>query len=274
MTTDARVAPTPGDERLAALPYAPPRRSAVGALRQYATLVRMLLAEYRQTWFFHAFFGGVLPLGFVFFLKTAAGALDRERAIFLLGGNLAAALTFGPTVGLITKLGWWRQNRELEYWVALPLPKVALVLALVSVALLLALPGLVGVFVVGSLLLGLPLGAGLGLLPLLPLGTLSLAGVGALVGSYARDGPTASLLSNLLIVFVGFLSPTMLPPEALPAPLRAVGWLLPTTYVADAFRAVLGGRTTTGLAVDIAALTLLAIACLALVERKLDWRAA
>ncbi|MHB9144464.1 MAG: hypothetical protein ACYC5Y_03920 [Symbiobacteriia bacterium] len=48
---------------------------------------------------------------------------------------------------------------------------------------------------------------------------------------------------------------------------------MPTTYVADSFRAVLAGRFGIGLGFDVLLLTLLTLAFLLLVHRKLDWRA-
>lgn len=260
-----------GDDS-AAPPYRPARRSFRHALRQYRTVLRILLAEYRSSWFFHMFFGLLLPISFVFFLKTAGGDLSQDRAIFLLGGNMAVSIAFGPTSLLLIKMGWWQQTREFHFWAGLPLAKLTLVLGLVTVALLLALPGLLGVYVLGSLLLGLRLTATPLLLPLVLLSSLSLVGFGALIGSYVRNGQTANIVANMLIMLIGFLSPTMIPLEALPWLLRLTALLIPTTYAADAFRAVLSGRLDAGLALDVLVLSVIAVVFLTLVHRKVDWR--
>ena len=267
-TTSSLAAPE------AAPPYPPPRRSVVDATRQYAGLVRVLLAEYRSTWFFHAFFSLLLPVGLVYFFTTLSSDIGRDRAIYLVGSNLATSIAFGPASMTITKIGWGRHNREFDYWAALPVPKVALVLALVSVALLFAIPGVAGTYVVGCLLLGLPLGGGLAFVPLVPLAALSLAGFGAFLGTYAKDGPTAGILANLLIGFVTFLSPMAVPAAELPAPLRLIAPLAPTTHAADAFRAALGGRLGPAFATDTVLLAVFAVAFLWLVHHRLDWRAA
>jgi ABC-2 type transport system permease protein len=262
------------DAQMAAAPYRPRRRTLPVMLSHYGGLLRLLLAEYRNTWFIHVIFGFLMPLGIVFFVKYMGGGISQERTVYLLGGNLATAIVFGPTMMLAGKIGWGRQNREFDYWASLPLPKMVLILAIVSVSLVFALPGLAALYLLGRLMLGLPLGNGLWLIPLVPLGALSLVGLGAFIGCYARDGQTANTLANLLMLFATFLSPTMIPVEAMPAPLRLVAPLTPITYAADAFRLVLNGKFGTGLAYDVLILLGFTSAFLWLVHRKLDWRAA
>jgi ABC-2 type transport system permease protein len=74
-----------------------------------------------------------------------------------------------------------------------------------------------------------------------------------------------------MVVFVGVLSPVVLPLESLPVPLRILSQFIPTTYVADAFRAVLGGQGT-HLALDLVILTLFSVIILTLTYFRLDWR--
>jgi ABC-2 type transport system permease protein len=254
------------------LPFVPPPRSLATTAKQYAILCRVLLAEYRRTWFTHIFFGMLLPLGLIFFFKMTGGEIDAQRAVFLLGGNMAISITYGPTTMLIAKIGWGRHNREFDYWATLPLPKLILLLAIISVYLLFAIPGLVSSYLVGSWVFGLPLPNGLMLIALAPLCALSLTGFGALLGTYAKDGPTASVYGNILLGFVTFLAPTMIPLETLPFPLRVLAMCVPTTYVADAFRAVLGGRVEIGWVYDLLFITIFSVAFLTLVHWKLDWR--
>lgn len=259
---------------MAAAPYQPRRRSLSLFLSHCLGLMRVMVTEYRTTWFLHVFFGFLMPLGMIFFLKYVGGEIDQNRAIFLVGGNITTSIAYGPTMILISKIAWGRHTRDFDYWAALPLPKLALVAAMVGVALLLATPGILGVYLLGSLMLGLPLGAGPALLVLVPLGALSLAGFGAFLGVFAKDGPTGNLFSNALIGVVTFLSPTMIPLEAMPAPLKLLAVIMPTTYSADAFRQALAGNFGRTLAYDVLVLLFFTAVFLTLVHRKLDWRSA
>lgn len=256
-------------------PYALPARTMRSGLSHLAVATRVMLTEYRETWWIHLFFGLLMPIGMMFFLKLVyGGAVDPERATFLIGGNLATSIAYGPVMILIQKIGWGRHNRSFDYWSSLPLPKLALVISMVAVALVLAIPNLVGVYLLGSLILGLPLKGGIALLLLVPLGALSLSGFAAFLGAFAKDGPTSNIMSNSVVMVVTFLSPTMVPIDVMPLPLRITSYLMPTTYVADAFRAALSGNFGTAFAYDVMIIALFLGVTMILVHRKLDWRGA
>jgi ABC-2 type transport system permease protein len=253
--------------------YTSMRSPLVALTRQYLILLGVLLAEYRSTWFFHVLNGLLLPISFTFFIVAVGGVTNSEKAIYLLGGNMALSIAMGPTAFLITKLGWARQSQEFDYWIALPISKMIMMFALLSVALLFALPGLAGTYVVASLLFGLPFNVSAWILiPLVPLAVLPLAGVGAMLGTIAPSGQIANILSNIVFLFVGILSPLMLPVDALPIPLRITSQFVPTTYVADAFRTVLRGHIGSNLVFDIIILVLFSAVLLTLTYFRLDWR--
>ncbi len=64
----------------------------------------------------------------------------------------------------------------------------------------------------------------------------------------------------------------MIPQEQIPAALRLIGLLLPTTYVADAFRQALIGNVGPLFVRDMALLICFALFFFALVHYKFDWR--
>jgi len=261
------------NEEQAFPPYPRQGPSVHTAIRQYVVMVSIMLAEYRTTWFFQVFMGLLIPAGIIFFLKSVGVVKSPAQAIFLLGGNMATSIAFGPTNFLITKIGWAKQIKEFDYWIALPLAKFTLVFAIITISLLFALPGLVGIYLMGSLLFGLALVAHhLFLLPLLPLCVLPMTALGTLLGCYSRDGQTANMLSNLVLIFVGFLSPMMIPNDVLPLPLQIVARFVPTTYVADAFRAVLSNQMNLHFEFDVYILIFFAVLFLSLSYVFLDWR--
>ncbi|GAC1475497.1 MAG: hypothetical protein NVS2B12_07880 [Ktedonobacteraceae bacterium] len=260
-------------EAPAARPYAPTRYTPLKILRQYFLLLRVLLAEYRSSWIFHIVRSLLFPLSFAFIVSATSRDMSRENAIFLLGGVLTASLAFGPVSTLIVKLGWSRQNREFDYWVMQPMPKLVLILAIVSVALLFVLPGLFVTYSIASLLLGLPLSGSVMLLVLIPLASAAFSGMAAFLGCYARGGQAATMIANITTIIIGFLSPLFIPLYRFPLPLRLLAQLLPFTYAADALRSVLGGHMGVGLPIDVCILLVYAIASVVLVQIKLDWRA-
>jgi hypothetical protein len=85
----------------------------------------MLLTEYRRTWFFHLIYSLLFPVAFVFLVKMTTGSTSRAQDIFLLGGLLTTALSFGSFSMLVDKIGRSRQRHEFDYWITLPIPKLA-----------------------------------------------------------------------------------------------------------------------------------------------------
>ncbi|HWI64613.1 MAG TPA: ABC transporter permease [Symbiobacteriaceae bacterium] len=258
-------------EDVAALPFQPSRRLP---LQHFGRLVRVMLAEYRSMWAIQAFFGFLMPLGMIYLLKYMGGAASPERAIFVLGGNLVSSIAYGPVMFLIGRIGYNRQARSFDYWANLPVAPLTWVLAMSTVSLMLALPGLIAVFLTGSWLLGFPLVRGLAVAPLIPLATLSLTGIGAFLGAYAKNLQVANIMGNAVVGFVSFLSPIMIPLEVMPLPLQYLARLVPTTYAADAFRSALAGNFGPALAYDVLILVLLMAVSLVAVHRRLNWRAA
>jgi ABC-type multidrug transport system permease subunit len=63
-----------------------------------------------------------------------------------------------------------------------------------------------------------------------------------------------------------------IPPEQLPRILQITSLFVPTTYVADAFRTVLGAPMTINFAFDIIVLLVCSIVCLSLAHWKMEWR--
>lgn len=259
-------------DSFAALPYPRTRRTLAWHLAQFMRVVRIQLLEFRTAWAYLVVFGCVVPLGLIFWLSRMGGEFTQERAAFILGGNLVTSIVYGPAIGMIGKIGWGKEQRTFDYWASLPLPKLGWVLATVTVYLLLALPSVVVLFLVGALSLDLPLANGLGLIPLIPLGTLSMVGLGAFLGIVSPSGQTSNLIGNAMIGVVTFLTPTLLPLEQMPVVMQWIARCLPMTYAADAFRLVLAGEYGGALAIDVAILVVTSLGFLWVLAKRLDFR--
>ena len=117
------------------------------------------------------------------------------------------------------------QRRLLRLAVAMVGSPAVLILAVVLSFLLLSLPSLVVTIVRGSLLLGLPIVLHPAILIVAPLCAISLAGIGALIGSTARNPQEAGSLSLLVTLVMLGLGPVLVSPARLPgARWLSCGW--------------------------------------------------
>ncbi len=110
-------------------------------------------------------------------------------------------------------------------------------------------------------------------LVVVPLISLSLSGLGTLLGLIGRTPEEVSSLNMLTTFVLAGLGPVVIPAENLPPFMSMIGLLSPATYAASALRQViLGWPDRLPLALDLAVLAALTVGLLWLVERRLDWR--
>jgi ABC-2 type transport system permease protein len=170
------------------------------------------------------------------------GVVDSDSAVTrqsVVAGSTVLVVAFVALNLLAQQLGMLRATRALDYYATLPVPPVAVVLAMAAAYASFTVPGAVLTAVTGALLFGLPLGQLWILLLVLPLAGAALAGLGALFGLLAPRPELATLAGQLGMSAVLFLG--VIPAERLPAPLLVVRALLPSSYAVDALSAALGG---------------------------------
>lgn len=163
-------------------------------------------------------------------------------------GVILNALSVGPRIAREREVGWTRQLRIT------PLRAADVVLAKVAVATLLALPVIVLVFAAAAGVNGvaLPLPRWGAMTGLLWLASAPFAALAVAVG-YLTDADTANVANSGLMLALAFLGGLFVPLQAMPGPVAAVGWVLPSHAYAEAAWSVAahGG-------IDVAALALVA----------------
>ncbi len=261
----------------------PPARSAhlpqLGAwgtvirwFRVYGDLFFIRWANIRNEWYFHVILGPVFPLAMLAFLKMLGAAQTPESALYVTAGNAVLALVLGPMQSIANDLAWGRQRNDLDYLATLPMSKLQMVLAFVSVSTVFTMPAMLLTMYVGGLWLGFAVRISAAVIPVMLLSGLSMCGLGVMYGVYARNGHHANIMNTLTTGVVMFLSPVLIPYENLPRLLQISSRLLPTSYAASAFRAAVAGATMRDIWIDCAVLAVFAVSLLYMATRKLDWR--
>ena len=143
-------------------------------------------------------------------------------------------------------------SSALDFYAALPVPAAAVVLGTAAAYASFTVPGAVLTAVTGCLLYGLPVSHLWVLVLVLPLAGAALAGLGALLGLLAPRPELATMAGQLGMTVVLFLG--IIPAHRLPALLRPVRAIVPSTYGTDALAEALrshpnGGRVLVDLAV-------------------------
>jgi ABC-2 type transport system permease protein len=187
----------------------------------------------------------------------------------LLGYGIANTAFAGLTIQLVIR----RESGVLKRLRSTPLPQgTYLGAALVSTLTVFALQ-FVAIFVLGLLLFDVDLPSDWGsLLVTAVVGVAAFAGIGLGAASLIRSAEGSSAVVNVVLLPMAFLSGSFGPTEDFPAFLRAIGDVLPLTYLIDALEAVyLDGEHVWQQLGSLAVLAAWGLAGLAVAVRRFGW---
>jgi ABC-2 type transport system permease protein len=188
------------------------------------------------------------PLLFVAMLQSVGillllrGVVDGNHPVTasaIVAGSTVLVVAFVALNLLAQRFGALRASSALDYYAALPIPAVAVVLGTAASYATFTLPGAVVTAVTGALLYGLPLGHLWLVLPTVVAAGVALSGVGAALGlAFPRPelATVAGQLAMTAVLFLGVISP-----QHLPGAVRALRDVVPSTYAVDALAAALRG---------------------------------
>jgi len=104
------------------------------------------------------------------------------------------------------------------------------------------------------------------------MGSIMFASFGMLIGSFAKDAESSSALANAIGFPMMFLSGTFWETAAMPDYMQAIAKALPLTYLSDGFRdALIYGNLDRAL-VNLAVVSVLAVAFFLLGSRVMSWK--
>ena len=241
-------------------------------LTQLFDLTLVQLSNWRWSWRGMLVVSTLAPV----MSMAALGFFARQSGPYTLGfiltGNMVLSLIFGTLNKVCSNFTFMRARGMLHYFATLPIHSASLILATVTAFFLLAVPSVLVTLALGVWYLGLRLHFSFWALLVLPLASVSLAGLGALIGTRARNPEEADSFSMVLSLLLVGIGPVLVPPERLPSFMVALGWFSPATYAASALRQTLLGPVTGRLWLDLAVLGLLSAAVLFWVGKVMNWR--
>ena len=207
--------------------------------RQYIELVGVHLKEMRNQIWFIMMVQLVLSMGLVLGYGYLIPDISRSAALYLTTG--AATQSF-VTVGLVMLPQFISEAKTLgrfEYFLTLPISREAYLLSLITVVAMMALPGVAFSVALGAWHYDLPLTVSPVIVPVALLTFFSLAGVGVVMAVLSPHPQVTNALTQLIIFYVVFFAPVIIPHSQLPSLLQHVSVVMPPTYAADAVRGAL-----------------------------------
>ncbi len=229
------------------------------------------LLNIRTGWVWYILLSSFIPIVTLFFLFMILG-YQIGFANYVVTGNIVFSVVIGSLNTLANQMGWMKQNRYFEHYAALPVSRMSLIIALVMRCTLFSMPAMAAVLITGKLLFRIPITLHPLLIPLFIISGFALSGIGAVIGIYSKNSNHANIVTQVVFPILVFAAPVMVPAKNLPVFLQYFSIVLPTTYIAEAFRDSLGGNTGADFFINLIIITLYTILSLYLVTRKFDWR--
>jgi ABC-2 type transport system permease protein len=185
------------------------------------------------------FVATVQSLGLVVLLRGVVHPHDVVTSASIVAGSTILVVAFVALNLLAQRFGALRASSALDYYAALPVPPVAVVLGTAASYASFTVPGALLTAVVGVAVYGLPAAHLWVVFPAVAVAAVALSGFGALVGLALPRTELATIVGQLgmtAVLFLGIISPDHLPVAA-----RAVRAVVPGILAVDA----LAGALTT-----------------------------
>lgn len=240
---------------------------------QLVDLTLIQLTNWRWTWRTQLITGVLAPLLSALALGTFAQSSGPVALGYVLTGSVVVSLLFSSMDKVSSHFAYMRLVGRLDYYAALPVHRVALILATALAFLVISLPPVLVTLAAAALILQVPLVLSPWLVVVIPLASLCLCGLGALIGVVGRTPEEVGSLSMTLTFVLLGLGPVVVPPDRLPPIVDTISLLSPARYAAAALReTVVGLPDRFPLGVNMAVLLVVMLGLLWLAGRKVDWR--
>lgn len=191
---------------------------------------------------------------------------------------LAASIVFSLSLTAISWLGYLLlENRftgRLKLFATLPIAPSGYIFGVLIFALAQGVLGTISMLAAARIL-GVETNIGsisavLSLALIVFVALLSLCGISVIIATQVRSFSEGSLYTDALGAGMVLLAPVYYSAETLPLVLRALGYLLPTTYIAVAVNKILSGDLSIGREISI--LIVMAAVTLTIAFRTMNWR--
>jgi ABC-2 type transport system permease protein len=221
---------------------------------QLRNLLLVQLANWRWSWRAMIVLGIAAPTLSIALLSRLVDNRSSALTAALLTGNIVLALMLENQNKVASHFAYMRITDTLTYFAGLPIRQGLLIVATALAFFLLSIPAVIVTSIVGAAMLDISLHPSPALLLVAPLIAISLAGIGAVIGTSARTLEEASSLTLLVSLILLAAGPVIVPESRLPDFVTAVGHLNPAAYASSALQQSLVGPVTTSLILDLVVL--------------------
>jgi ABC-2 type transport system permease protein len=239
---------------------------------ELSILFRIQFALIRDSWVIVLLLATMFPLTTILFMRFFVTDPTPEMMVQIIAGNMIFGVIIMGLNSIGQEISMQKHQGHFTFYASLPILKLNFVAANVLRGLMSTVPSFVLLGVIGYWIYGVNLQLSWALPFVMLLSLTSIVGLGVCIGFWSPNQQLTSMLAQLLMMVVTFLSPVMVEMNQLPKMLQWLSYLFPTTYAADALRTVLLHGWTNGVMLDCAMMLLYSCLTIFIVNRLVSWR--
>ncbi|WP_139991155.1 ABC transporter permease [Paenibacillus paridis] len=239
---------------------------------ELSILFRIQFALIRDSWVIVLLLATMFPLTTILFMRFFVPDPAPEMMVQIIAGNMIFGVIIMGLNSIGQEISMQKHQGHFTFYASLPILKLNFVAANLLRGLMSTIPSFVLLGVIGYWIYGVNLQLSWALPFVMLLSLTSIVGLGVCIGFWSPNQQLTSMLAQLLMMVVTFLSPVMVEMNQLPKMLQWLSYLFPTTYAADALRTVLLHGWTNGVMLDCAMMLLYSCLTIFIVNRLVSWR--
>ncbi|MCS7365756.1 MAG: ABC transporter permease, partial [archaeon GB-1867-035] len=188
----------------------------------------------------------VIPIGLTYLISLASFTITRESTLNYLIGALTLSLSLSIVNGVGQSIAQDKFLGKLEFYRTLPINPISYVLGVTLTHLIAGLINMMTILLIGGYLWGI-IYLILNYLPIIIALSLTsciaLIGIGAIIGTRAKNLNYAYMYSNIISIIITTITPAYYPQTIQPSFIKIISQALPTTHTANILRILLTSNT-------------------------------
>jgi ABC-2 type transport system permease protein len=214
-------------------------------------------------------FNGTAVIGLT---SDTIGFSNPNYVDLLIPGLIGFSILVSPMFSLVNISSEYKKNKIFKQLSLTPLTKMEWLISKILWYIVLTTVSFLLMVAVGVLAFGAHVNLTWGLVPFLIIGPMLFAALGMLVGTVTKNPETAGVIGNIVTFPMMFLSGTFFPISFMPEYLRTIAHVLPLFYVVEGLNNAMVYGNLTGLLIDVAVVTVIAVVIFALAVKLFKWR--
>lgn len=235
-------------------------------------LFRIQFALIRDSWVIVLLVATLFPLTTILFMRFFIADPTPEMMVKIIAGNMIFGIIIMGLNSIGQEISMQKHQGHFTFYASLPILKINFVAANLMRGMMSTLPSFVLLGMIGYWIYGVDLHITWGLPIVMLLSVTSVVGLGVCIGFWSPNQQLTSMLVQLLMMVVTFLSPVMVEMNQLPKILQWISYVFPTTYAADAMRTVLLHGWNYAVLLDCFIMLLYTCAAVLITNRLVSWR--